>query len=76
MRVREVYHVESYDIAERDLTRLVLLHKDPVDDLRAAASGQAQHKRLVLSGSESLDTAYMDKTNALKQISPNLCLWT
>lgn len=72
---REIYHVEGYDIAERDLTLLVLLHKDAVDNLRATARGQAQHEWLLFSGSEGLDAAYM-----IKQTCQNgplvLSLWS
>jgi hypothetical protein len=53
----EAYHVEGDDIAERDIARLIPLDKKSIDNLRAAASRETQHKWLVCGGIEALDPA-------------------
>jgi hypothetical protein len=53
------YHVEGYDILERDLAGAVALHEDLVDYLGAAAGRKTQDEGIRFGGIESLDAAWV-----------------
>lgn len=54
----ETYHIESDDIAKRDVAGLVPLDEGTIDEDGTAAGGQTQNKGLLGSGVEGVDALW------------------
>lgn len=58
--IANAYHVESNDIAKRDLAGLVPLHEDAIDDLRTATGRKTENKWLLRRRVKRVDSAWFE----------------
>lgn len=54
----DTHHVESNDIAKRNLAGLVPLDEDTIDNLRTAAGRKTEHKWLLRRRVKRIDSAF------------------